>query len=81
MAVPGEPHAEGSSASSETSVGAATAGRRLPFTLRVAAVWTSVTDLDEAGGHVGYWARAPLTGRIIATGGRGDVSFSDVEIR
>jgi hypothetical protein len=30
---------------------------------------------------MGYWARAPLTGRIIATGGRGDVSFSDVEIR
>ena len=56
--------------------------RRLPFTLRVATVWTDTADLPKEGdGQLCYWLRAPLTGGLASTSGGRDVSFSDLEVR
>ncbi len=56
--------------------------RRLPFILRVAAVWTDKDDLPSAeDGQLRYWRRAPLTGSVASTSGGRDVSFSDLEVQ
>ena len=58
------------------------AGRRLPFILQVATIWTNVADLpQESDGEMRYFSRAPLTGNVATTSAGGDVSFSDLEVR
>jgi hypothetical protein len=57
------------------------AGRRLPFVLRVATTWTHVSDLPAAGdGEMRFFPRAPLTCNVAATSGGRDVHFSDLEV-
>lgn len=58
-----------------------TGERRLPFLLRVAAVWTHRDELPMADeGQLRYWQSAPMTGRLVITSDGQDVGFSDLEI-
>lgn len=87
MTVPTEPHAEIRSVSRaerspEGPTATTSADRRLPFSLRVAMVWTDAADVPKEGdGQLHYWRRAPLTGGLASTSGGRDVSFSDLEVR
>ena len=55
--------------------------RRIPFILRVGAVWARLEDVPgEDESDLGYWQRAPMTGVLEATSGGRDVGFSDLEV-
>jgi hypothetical protein len=86
MTAPSQPHADNGLVSQETSLDApaagTVAGRRLPFAVRVAMVWSDTMDLPrEEDGPLYYWRRAPLTGSLASTSGDRDVSFCDLEVR
>ena len=55
--------------------------RRIPFILRVGAVWARLEDVPgEDESDLGYWQRATMTGALTATSGGRDVGFSDLEV-
>jgi hypothetical protein len=85
MTISSHPAGSGPVTPAEPCLGAPTPptsdGRRLPFTLRVAMVWTNTTPVPREGAGVfHYWRRAPLTGTLVSTSGGRDVSFSDLEL-
>lgn len=56
--------------------------RRIPFILRVGAVWARLEDVPgENESELGYWQRAPMTGVLESTSGGRDVGFSDLEVQ
>jgi hypothetical protein len=56
-------------------------GRPIPFTIRVAALWTSIEQApSEEDGQLLFSRRANLTGSPSTTNMNRDVAFSDLEL-